>query len=147
MNCWWGHACCPQTGRTQGSECGYCMNIWSSLQRHRVLPDGTKNTLKVWSASLGSEEGALEKHILKVDILTQHIVRNGGKRTIHPNWEEVEAEVLKLVRIKELRIKQPNRLHYSWAQYEDAFPGGIEKHRKEGHREFTLLGVDGAHYH
>ena len=66
---------------------------------------------------------------------------------MHIDWDEVDTEVLKLLRIQELRIKKPKRLHYTWAQYEAAFPAGIEKHRKEGHREFTLRGVEGAHHH
>ena len=73
---------------------------------------------------LGSEEGALEKHIMKVDVLIQHIVNRGGSRNMHPDWDWVDTEVLKLVRIRELRIKKPNQLHYSWAQYESAFPRG-----------------------
>ena len=71
------------------------------------------------------------------------IVDRGFQHGCHPNWQEADKEVLKLEKIEQVVVSRPGALFYNEDDYLEAFPNGIEYHRREGHYEGHLLGEEG----
>ena len=138
--CWWGKDRCKKTGKSRGLHCGYCIKIWSARWRHRKV-EGKDMTLELWQRQLSEEEGALERHQLLVKVVTKLIVDRGFNYGCHPNWEQAETEVLKLEKLEQVVVSRPGVHFYHAGDYLEAFPKGIDHHRRDGHYEGQLDGA------
>ena len=99
-------------------------------------------TLELWQCQL-SEEGCLGE----APSLSEGGHQNDcGPRLpiwLPPNWQEADKEVLKLEKIEQVVVSRPGALFYNEDDYLEAFPNGIDYHRREGHYEGHLLGEEG----
>ena len=118
------------------------MKIFMARWRHRIV-QGQNMTLELWQCQLSEEEGALERHHHLVKVVIKMIVDRGFQHGCHPNWQEADKEVLKLEKIEQVVVSRPGALFYNDDDYLEAFPNGIEYHRREGHDEGHLLGEEG----
>ena len=71
------------------------------------------------------------------------IVDRGLNYGCHPNWEQADTEVLKLEKIEQVVVSRPGALIYPADDYLEAFPNGIDHHRRDGHYEGHLDGEEG----
>ena len=118
------------------------MKIYMARWRHRIV-QGQNMTLELWQCQLSEEEGALERHHHLVKVVIKMIVDRGFQHGCHPNWQEADKEVLKLEKIEQVVVSRPGALFYNEDDYLEAFPNGIEYHRREGHYEGPLDGEEG----
>ena len=88
-------------------------------------------------------EGALERHQLLVKVVIKLIVDRGFNYGCHPNWEQAETEVLKLEKLEQVVVSRPGVHFYHAGDYLEAFPKGIDHHRRDGHYEGQLEGQEG----
>ena len=140
--CWWGKSRCKKTGKSRGHHCGYCIKIWMARWRHRKV-EGQNMTLELWQRQLSEEEGALERHHNLVKVVIKMIVDRGFNFGCHPNWEQADTEVLKLEKIEQVVVSRPGALFYPADDYLEAFPKGLDHHRRDGHYEGHLDGEEG----
>ena len=97
-------------------------------------------TLELWQRQLSEEEGALERHQLLAKVVIKLIVDQGFAYGCHPNWEQAETEVLKLEKLEQVVVSRPGVHFYHAGDYLEAFPKGIDHHRRDGHYEGQLDG-------
>ena len=100
-------------------------------------------TLELWQRQLSEEEGALERHHNLVKVVIKMIVDRGFNFGCHPNWEQADTEVLKLEKIEQVVVSRPGALFYPADDYLEAFPNGLDHHRRDGHYEGHLDGEEG----
>ena len=100
-------------------------------------------TLELWQRQLSEEEGALERHQLLVKVVIKLIVDRGFADGCPPNWEQAETEVLKLEKLEQVVVSRPGVHFYHAGDYLEAFPKGIDHHRRDGHYEGQLEGQEG----
>ena len=100
-------------------------------------------TLELWQRQLSEEEGALERHHNLVKVVIKMIVDRGFNFGCHPNWERADTEVLKLEKIEQVVVSRPGALFYPADDYLEAFPNGLDHHRRDGHYEGHLDGEEG----
>ena len=56
------------------------------------------------------------------------------------NWEQADTELLKLEKIEQVVVSRPGVNFYLADDYLEAFPKGIDHHRRDGHDEGQLWG-------
>ena len=102
-------------------------------------------TLELWQRQLSEEEGALERHHNLVKVVIEMIVDRGFNYGCHENWGHSQTEVLKLEKIEQVVVSRPGALFYPADDYLEAFPKGLDHHRRDGHYEGHLDGEAGVY--
>jgi len=129
----WGKPHNPETGKSHGQYCYYCMKYYTS--RIKLAMGISMAEYENW---LGEDQDRLKKHQCIITVVVGVLAESGGPSKKHLDWGSIEGKALQVTHSQETIIKKPGYSHVEWgyytAKYGSLYTNGLTNH---GHQEYT----------
>ena len=138
----WGKPPLPN-GETNGRHCYYCVKFHAGRIKRSRVPHISITEYEKTLCDGGTQK--LEIHRTMITLEIKEIISNGGKISLHIDWDKLETQTLRLQHKRSITKRMPGWSHYADTDYILEF-GDFNTNGKqsEGHRRWTMDGKPGV---